>query len=226
MILYAGNEKDVNTLYQVRIIDLNTEKTVSEYFEIDTNKAKYLHVIVHTMFMDNSSGTYYYNVFNGDTVYKIDNDMKPVYRVNLLNKNIPPSFYEHEYNDVMDFFQSLFRQDYAYGINLFLKGKENYLLSYWYDRKCRIAIVDKHTNGSIIDFHQMNENIVLSGYNIKGLPEISFWGGNGNEMILPLEPQEIVESFKDDAEKYESVKRAVRYTGEEQNVVLLLLGVK
>lgn len=48
------------------------------------------------------------------------------------DKNISASFYEHKYRDIMDFFQNLFKQNYAYGTELFhFLYNCNFIQLYW-----------------------------------------------------------------------------------------------
>jgi hypothetical protein len=223
MLLYVGNEKDGQNAYQMRVIDLNSGKTVAEYMKIDPDKASYLHVHAENIFLDQPSGLLYYNLFD-DMIYQIKDGIKPVYKVNLLDKNIPASFYRNKYKNVMVFFQELFRHDYAYGIGIFLKGQKNYLLSYYYNHQCRMALIDTESRQSIADFYAMKEDIKLLGYTIEKLPDKVY--GNGDELILPLLPSEIVRSFNGEGRKQDAIKQVLHYTGEDQNPVLFVLKLK
>ncbi|MDR0938233.1 MAG: 6-bladed beta-propeller [Mediterranea sp.] len=224
MCLYIGNEMDAENTHQLRVIDLDTGQTVSALLKIDPNKAKFLHVSALNHFLKRTDNEcYYYNIFD-DYIYLLtEKDIRPVYELNILNKNIPAALYQNEYENVAYFFQEVLAHDYAYGVNLFLDGPGNMAISYYHDGVCRIAMVSKESHRSVVDFHQITVPL-LENYVIGEFPENMF--GSGDELILPLQPFDIMDAFQDDLDKQERIKRTINYIGDEQNPLLLLMKVK
>ena len=56
--------------------------------------------------------------------------------INLEGKNIPEAFYERDYQNIMEFFTELHKQDrYAYGIDVFLETEKALWIGYFYRRQ-------------------------------------------------------------------------------------------
>jgi hypothetical protein len=227
MCLYIGNERDENNQHQIKIMDLNTENILNSWLEIDKKKARYLHILSQYHFCTNEAGQcYFYNTFD-DYVYSLSEDrMTKHFQMNILDKNIPASFYDVEYADVSYFFRALFSNNYAYGTSLFLEGKTMYLYSYYYKRQCHVAFISKETNESVADFTRLTEDMLLYGYPI----DLTGTGDNihiqkDNEIIIPLQPYKIIEYCEAHPEISDELKKVIRYTGEDQNVVLLIMRI-
>ena len=85
-------------------------------------QAQYLFVFMTNVFQKAKDNAAYFTQMFNDTIYSLSPDAyKPKYVVNLGNHNIPKSFYEHNYRDIMDFFTRLHDENrFAYGINAFV----------------------------------------------------------------------------------------------------------
>jgi hypothetical protein len=218
---------DENNHYQTRIIDLNTNSTISECLEIDHYKAMYIHVMSANNFVQNKEhkNTYFFTGFD-DFIYEISNDsIFPVFKVDMFQKNIPASFFNHEYSDVRVFFQALFTNNYAYGGFNFIEGQNEYLCSYYYAHECHIALISKETKQSVVDFTSITEDIKLFGYPII-LTDLEAVFVNENELIIPIFPSDIMDYAKEHPEIADKLKEAIKYESEDQNQVLLILTVK
>ncbi|GHV65275.1 hypothetical protein FACS1894199_05550 [Bacteroidia bacterium] len=225
--VYVGNERDENNQHQLKTINLSTNSVINNHLEIDEKKAKFLHVHSANHFskdFNRQNELYFFNIFD-DEIYKwSNNDIKPAFKMNINNKNIPSSFYEHNYNDVREFFQSLFRGNYAYGTVLFMEYENEYLYAYLYEKERHFSLISKKNNEAILDFKIINEDVMLSGFPIN-LTEQSYFIQKNNELILPLLPSDIVEYSKSslNAESQQKVYQHIKYTDENQNPVLLIL---
>jgi len=226
MFLYTGNETDGDNHFQTRIMDLNTGETISEWLEIDSCKAKYLHIGSTNHFSRNAAGKgdYFYNTFD-DLIYDLSNDrISPAFKIDLFQKNIPASFFANEYRDVSVFFQSLFAENYAYGTPLFVEGTKNYLVSYFYDGMQHLALVSKETKQSTVDFTSFAEDACLAGYPVVDLAELTIFV-YGNELIIPLDPSEIMDYAATHPEAADKIREAIKYVSDDQNPVLLIVTV-
>ncbi|MDR2765300.1 MAG: 6-bladed beta-propeller [Tannerella sp.] len=193
--LYIGNEMDANNRYQLRTVDLRTDSVINNHLEIDIRKANYLHVHSANHFSSafgREDEMYFFDIFD-DEIYKwAKDDLKPVFRVNINHRNIPPSFYRNNYSDVSVFFQALFKNSYAYGTVLFVEYGKDWLYAYFYDRACHFALISRETREATLDFKTIVEDVALSGYPVN-LTEQSCFIQDNNELILPLLPSDIIE---------------------------------
>lgn len=223
MLLYIGNEKDKDNAHQLLLLDLDTETIEKRNLVIDELKANYLHVKSRNNFSQGEE-TYFYQIFN-DTIYTMPSSgvAIPAFRVCLDNKNIPADFFQHKYQDIMDFYQNLFKENYAYGINFFFKQKKQYWLSFFYNKHTYWWMTDgnrERASNIIID------DTYLFGYEI-GLDGTPFFVQE-NSVVIPLYPQMIMEYATEhlDMDKQSKIKERINYSGEEQNLVLLQIGME
>lgn len=226
LCLYLGNEVGGDNQYQLKVLNTQTKTTESESLPIDSKKAKYLHVksINHFAPSNTVDNIYFFELFN-DTIYKLsDNKTIPTYNFSINDKNIPRSFFDTEYKDVMDFFQTLFKNNYAYGTNIFMESISKYVFSYYYKSECHMAIIPKNENHSSVNFKIIEDDINLYQYPIN-LTDLNLFIQNNNELILALTPAEIITYATDNLgkEKVEELKKTLKYTDEDQNPILILM---
>jgi hypothetical protein len=225
LCLYIGNEMDNNNQHQLKIINLTTKELVSNQINIDKKKAHYLHVhSLNNFSRSMNNNMYYFNIFE-DIIYTLNDDtISPVYHINIRNNNIPDSFFDGEYVDVQDFFQSLFNANYAYGTTLFVEYENAYLFSYYYDKICHFSFIRKETNESFIDCKTIIEDVVLLGYPVN-LSNVTPFIQKNNELIFPIHPFDIIQYAEsnmnlDDLNK---IKQKIKFSDDDQNPVLLVL---
>lgn len=77
---------------------------MNRYLEIDDNKSVYLHVKSLNHFSYSGDSRFFYQMFN-DTIYTLNKGGVPTpeYLLSFADKNIPSSFYEQKYSNIMDF---------------------------------------------------------------------------------------------------------------------------
>ena len=141
--------------------------------------------------------------------------------------NIPESFFLAEYKNIMDFFQSLSKYSYAYGTSLFSDNKNSYLYSYYYKGECYMAIISKKAQQKTLLFKELIEDVCLSGY-LVNLTELGMFLQDNGDLIIPLNPSEIMEYANAHLEKpmREKVKQQLKYIDEDQNPILLRVRMK
>lgn len=226
LLLYTGNEKSVDNSYQLLLLDIETNSVISHFLPIDDKKSKYVHVLSDNCFNRENDSTYFYNVFC-DTVYSlVKNRLMPQYYFNLANKNIPNSFYDAEYRDVRDFFQHLLKNEYAYGINFFMKSVNYSLMSYYYGGECYMSLISNH-DGSSKTGNRICADLSLFNYPIL-LNDQPIFSSSNREIIIPLIPDDIMEYAENTLNKDELsiLRERISYSGSDQNVVLLKIKVK
>ncbi|MDR1896345.1 MAG: 6-bladed beta-propeller [Prevotellaceae bacterium] len=225
--VYIGNEMDENNRHQLKTIDLNINDVINNHLEIDSKKAKFLHIHSANHFskvLNRENEMYFFNTFD-DMIYKWSNDnLMSVFTININHKNIPPSFYDQDYSDVSVFFQSLFKGNYAYGTDLFIEYEKDYLYAYIYAGERHFTLISKETNEAAHDFKVINEDVILADYPIN-LVEQNYFVQRNNELILPLIPSDIVNYINDlpDTEIRKKIQERIHYTDEDQNPVLLIM---
>jgi hypothetical protein len=225
--IYIGNEMDENNRHQLKTVDLSADSVTGNHLEIDPGKAKYLHIQSAGHFskvFNRKDEMYFFDMFD-DVIHKWSNGcLTPVFRIDINHKNIPSSFYDNDYSDVSAFFQALFKGDHAYGTDLFVEYEKDCLYAYFYSGERHFALVSKATREATLDFKTIIEDVVLSGYPINLTGQSCFIQKN-NELILPLVPSEIVEYAKkhSDEETRHKIQQRIRYAGEDQNPILLII---
>lgn len=222
MLLYAGNEKSNEYRHTLYILDLQKEKIVNRYLEIDDNKSVYLHVKSPNHFSYSGDSRFFYQMFN-DTIYTLNKGGVPTpeYLLSFADKNIPSSFYEQKYGNIMDFFQNLLGKGYAYGTDLFLKNDTFSLYSFYYDRHAYWYVTKEKTSklGNIL-----KDDVCLLGYEIQ-LEEAFCFVQTDGQIVIPLLPYSIMEYANDklDTQQKDKLLAMLRYIGEEQNPVLMII---
>ncbi|MDR1114903.1 MAG: 6-bladed beta-propeller [Tannerella sp.] len=228
MCLYIGHEKE-NTEHQVKIINLRTNEITGNFLPIGEYEWKYLHVMsgIHYSKKLNGDGIYFFTIFN-DTIYHISNDdISPVFRINILGKSVPASFFKNNYQDVLDFYEQYARKyDYPYGTVSFTEYESNYLFAYFMDKKRHFSIISKEKKESVCDFTMITEDVLLSGYPID-LLEQNFLFLRNNELVILLLPSDIMEYAEANLSRkeIEMIKERIKYTREDQNPVLLIVNM-
>jgi hypothetical protein len=224
MILYVGNETDGNNTDQIKLLSISQRKITDGFLKIDSNKAMYLHVRSKNHFSSTEDGNalYFFQLFN-DTVYKLsETGLEPHVFVNIDNKNIPESFFDSKYANIMSFFQDLFKHSYAYGTAFYIETENNYLYSCFYNKKCHIASVSKSDHSQMLVFTGIKEDVHLYDYPIK-LEEIDLFIQSDNQLVIPILPFKIMEyaekslSVEDKQKLYDRLK----IVSEDQNPILL-----
>jgi hypothetical protein len=224
---YIGNEMDENNRHQLQTLDLGADSVIAGQLEIDPVKARYLHVHSAGHFsraFGSEKGIYFFTVFDDMIYRRLNGELQPVFRMNLNHRNIPPSFYDGDYSDISVFFQALFKGDYAYGTDLFVEYEKDWLYSYFYGGERHWSFISRVTREATLDFKTLVEDAVLSGYPVN-LTEQSCFIQENSELILPLDPSEIVEYAKNhpDEEARQNLRQRIRYADEDPNPVLLIL---
>jgi hypothetical protein len=226
MCLYIGNEMNEDNRHQLRTINPVTGEVIGRYKEIDPKEARYIHMIQSNRFSLSANGMYYFSTYY-DNIYELrDGILSPVYYVNILNKNIPDSFFDKEYADIRDFSEARSKRDFAYGTNLFIESDNVYLFSYMYDKTCHYAFISKDTKESFVDFTTIVEDVSLQGYPIKLLEQKAFIQKN-NELILPVQPFDVMQYAQENmsAEEISQLKQKLKLSEDDQNPVLLILKI-
>ncbi len=224
MYLYAGNEKDAGNSYQLKLLNLATGQFEKDYLPIDDKKSVYLHVFSNNNFSTTDSGPYFFQMFN-DTVYQLSShgELLPAYYLNLDNKNIPASFFQQEYQDIMDFFGHLHANKYAYGTSLFMKNENTTWIAYFYDKKSYWGVLNK--SGCAVST-VLKEDVLLSGYPVP-MAELEFYEQDNKRLFIVLWPGDILDYSKEHLTKAQQLELEKRTgpLGMEGNPLLLRLGM-
>lgn len=226
MLMYIGNEKDNDNSHQLKLFNLEDKSVIANYLPIDDKKSKYMHIKSNNCFYRDNDSVYFFKVFC-DTVYSISEKViVPKYYFNLAEKNIPNSFFDNNYNNVMDFFQHLSRNRYAYGINFFLKSVDNSIMSYYYGGECFLSVIS-NIDGSSTIMNRISVNIYAVDYLIS-LNDLAIFLSSNNEIIIPLIPDEIISYSKNllNKEELSLLKEKIRYSGSDQNVIMLKINIR
>ena len=222
--LYIGNEAE-NINSRLISFNLKSKQIIQEYLPIDPKQAMYLHIQTSYHFSKENNTIYFFESFN-DTIYTLtEKDITPAYYLNLDNKNIPPSFFDANFNDVMEFFQALFKNSYAYSNSLFEKHGNTLISSFIYNRKKHLCVIDEEKT-LMYSFLSMIEDRELGGFPVD-IAELHISTHN-NKLIFPLLSYKIVEYAKENlsADKTQEIIRKLNYVTEDQNPVIMIVEIK
>lgn len=231
MLLYVGNEVDGSGNKQLHEFDLLTKKRAKASLDIDSQKNKYLHIRSNNYFsgVSDQACSFFFQPFN-DTIYRVsppDLDIIPAFYVDMASKNIPASFYDKEYHDVMDFFQNLSKNAYAYGTDLFLEQPASYLFSFYQAGQCYMALLPKEKDSVGLVFKGIIEDTHLCGFPIE-LNGLKLFAQRDGSLVLVLSASDILDFSQEKLNEPERDKlRKVFKSGEEdQNEMLLHIELK
>ena len=205
-------------------LNLDAPENVEGYLPIDDKKSQYLHVMGHNYFLPvgESGETYFYQQFC-DTIYQIgEKGISSAFYVDFAGRNIPKSFFDNEYQNIMDFFQTLLPRGYAYGVNWLWGNGKTFWLSYYYGGEPYLSILSG--NETCKNVYELHEDMSLLGYPIR-LEELPVCIQSADELIMALSPVDIMEYGKKNLNihQQDELKQRIHYTGDDQNVVLLKL---
>lgn len=230
MLLYVGNEITGGHGNQVLQLDLITKKISDKYLPIEANKENYLHVRSGNYFSGGSQPfkRYFFQQFN-DTIYDISSDgvLSSAFYINIAGRNIPASFFEIEYSNVMDFFQNLSKTSYAYGSSLFAEYENSYLFSFYQFGECYLAIFPKEKRKGECVFKNIEEDTQLLGYTCS-IGNLNVFIQENNNLIIPIAVPELLKYAEDrlGEEGVVNLKEKFNIFSEEQNPILLCVELK
>jgi len=229
MYLFSGNETDGDNNAQIKRLNLQTKQMEESYLPINSKKAQYLFVKSPNHFnrAQSSDKAYFFDIFN-DTVYQVtEANITPAYYIDINKKNIPSSFFDSNYENIMVFFQALFKHDYAYGTAIFGESGKNYIVSYFYNKQRHLALINKN-NSKTKDFIGINNDVDLMNYPIALTGDKPFFIQNDNELIFALQPSEIIDYAEQNPAKVnlDKLKQTIKYTGVDQNPIVVFAKMK
>lgn len=209
LYIYSGNETGFDNAYQLHYLNLDNKQIEHHFKPIDKYMSQYLFVFMTNVFQKAKDNAVYFTQMFNDTIYSLSpNTYKPKYVVNLGNHNIPKSFYEHNYRDIMDFFTRLHDENrLAYGINAFVETNTNYCIGYIYQEKVHLSILPKDSQKEQARFNTLYVD-KLFNYPID-LSEATLFVGDNGRIIIPLQPFDIIAYGKEhlSPEQLKSLKK-------------------
>lgn len=211
MYLYTGNEKSETDNNQLHILDIPSGTIVGNFKPVDDYQSKYLFVKAANLFSKGEKDTiaHFHQLFN-DTVYQVTSSaVRPEYVFNWGGKNIPKTFYEKDYENIMDFFQHLHAAgSYAYGLNSFLESETSFWVTYFYQGECYCAAVPKKGSGSEV-FNRFSVTGLPDDYKVN-LSEVSIFSQDNGSFVIPLNAEDIAEPSEQVVEDSNSVLLVVK----------------
>lgn len=209
LYIYSGNETGFDNAYQLHYLNLDNKQIEHHFKPIDKYMSQYLFVFMTNVFQKAKDNAAYFTQMFNDTIYSLSPDTyKPKYVVNLGNHNIPKSFYEHNYRDIMDFFTRLHDENrLAYGINAFVETNTNYCIGYIYQEKVHLSILPKDSQKEQARFNTLYVDKLFN--HPIDLSEATLFVGDNGRIIIPLQPFDIIAYGKEhlSPEQLKSLKK-------------------
>ena len=138
-------------------------------------------------------------------------------------KNIPASFFAQKYENIMDFFQNLNKENrFAYGTDCFMNTDKGYWVGYFYKGQYRLSFVSKSSDNRQSCFGTILVD-QLHGYPVN-LSDMTVYVQDGNKIVIPLLPSDIMEFARTNLSEKEQkdVADKIHYI-DDQNPVLLVM---
>ncbi len=195
-ILYKGNELDGNGDKRLVLYDINENKEIKSFLDVNEYKAKYLFVTLPGNICQNdfSQNSWHFDLYN-DTIYKIeDGDVKPYFYLKFTNHQIPQELYEREFHDVRDFATYIQSNKYLYSTSIFDVVNDKVVLSYYQDRKMHIWI-KALGNDDFIDFTALKDFSSFDGYTAEMIMFNNVFLSN-NYLMFQIDVMDILDNIK------------------------------
>lgn len=230
MLLYIGNEATENNKHQLKLLDLESKCITNYYLPINDKKSQYLHVQSSNHFVcdfNSSEDVYFFQVFN-DTIYSIDNcgEISSHCYFDINGLNIPTSFFDKEYENIMDFFQRLHKRSYAYGTNWFYENENSFFFSYFHNGEVFLSVIPKENIHAPFTFNSFIANFYSYEY-FADLSDLDVFIQKDGTLIFTIYPFKWLENLSDKMQEDEIVKfkEAIGYA-EDMNPLLLKVKLK
>lgn len=223
MYVYTGNDMGNDNSFQIHSFAIASYENMNGLHMIDKNKAEYLFIKSKNIFHQSEEGCYFNQLFN-DTVYCLTSkECKPEFVMDFEGKNIPSSFFAKKYENIMDFFQNLHKENrFAYGIDCFMNTDKGYWVGYFYQGQYRLSFISKSADRRQLCFGTILVD-QLHNYPVN-LSDMTVYVQDGNRIVIPLLPSEIMEfartNLSEDEQK--DVADKIHYK-DDQNPVLLVI---
>lgn len=224
MYLYGGNETGEGNGFKIHILDYASNKIISKYLPINEYQSKYLHVKLQQCFLQTEESLYFYQVFN-DTIYKLSQDMATSYLyVNLGDRNIPFAFYNQKYQNIMEFFQKLMKESYAYGLPSFGESSSSYIFSFIYNEQQYLISYPKKEERKVwMATHCVVGDDMLRNFKID-FTESSFYTQKDGDLLMALNSDQIMEYAQTNNRL--DILKPLQLSDAEQNPVLIDIKLK
>ena len=214
--MYCGNEHDN------RLLSVRKDRLDSLYLPVDQNRANYLHINADHYFFRNHETVYLFEAFN-DTIYSSirGGSMTPSFFIDYKGKNIPASFFEENYANIMEFFQAYHSTSYAYGVFNFV-ALDNFLMfgSYHMDNM-KLTVFDRKDEVSYT-FSDIKDDVYFDGLTI---PVSDFIYHADKQIFVSIDAYKVIE-WKNEHPLKDPFNERVNVIKEDDNPVLLIFDFK
>ncbi len=165
-ILYCGNERTEHNDSKVVFFNLETEVVSAGPFPIDLKQAKYLNFFDRNNFLRTYDDKVLFFYGFNDTIYQINGAQATPYRIVDFGKySIPASFYEQDYQDVMDFMTKVRASDNDFAARVIGYYETPTHLSFIFEHRQQFLLVlyDKRTRNYHL-CNQLTDDVHLAGF--------------------------------------------------------------
>ncbi|GHT22178.1 hypothetical protein FACS189430_03570 [Bacteroidia bacterium] len=218
-MIYCGNEQGYENQFKLHLT--KDSQTVEQFLPVNSVQAKYLHVSAPSNFFKYKNTVSFFEMFN-DTVYTLVNgNIERKYYIDYQGKNIPSSFFDNDYANIIDFFQAIHKTSFAYGIDKFAENDKMIMFGSIYKKTNKISIVDVH-NKTSHPFATIKDDIYFDSLIIPA-EEFNYFADSS--IIFPVDAPTIME-WRNKYQPAEKYTKAVNDTQEDDNPVLLIFDFK
>lgn len=170
IMLYCANENIV-TGDQVIIYDWEQSAILSGYFPMDLEQRTFINVIDRQNFFERNDALFFTRGFD-NTMYRFkDSEINPWLTVDFGAANLPQDFLDAEYVNIMDFYETIRKTDYAFRIIGWTMNEDYALFNFEKSNQFFLAVVELETRQSRV-FDILEDDMQFQGSQFKNIVEI------------------------------------------------------
>lgn len=170
VMLYCANE-NILTGDQVIIFDWGQSTIKSGYFPMDMEQRTFINVIDRQNFFERNDTLYFTRGFDNTIYRKMNAEINPWLTVNFGENNLPQSFLDAEYENVMDFYETIRKTDFAFRIIGWTMSDDFALFNFEMSNQFYLAVVDFENDQSKV-YEILEDDMQFLGSQFKNLVEI------------------------------------------------------
>jgi hypothetical protein len=219
-LLYSGNQIGDGNNYKLHVIN-NEGETDIKFLQIDAVKSKYLHIIQEYNFTKYKDKLRFFEAYN-DTIYTITKDkIEPAFYVDFKGKNIPQSFFDRGFENLMKFMQSFSQQDYAVGVSFFAENEQAKMFCSYYQNKGKLTVFDAQKKTSQT-FSSIQDDVFFNSLKLN-VDEFRYFAGEN--IVFPVDAATFVD-WRENHQVSEKYKDIIETVKDDDNPVLFIFKLK
>lgn len=190
MVINAENNIiDDEIKMKFHVFDMNENKIINSFYPLNIYKGKYLKYLWNSNFTNHNDSLFYYEPNDNTILFLNEKGYSNYLKIDFSANEPPPSFYNVNYENVMEFMNEFNDKKYASGIYWSIWTEDKFIFQFIHDKQLKIGIHNLGDNTTKIggNFVVMND-VQLENYFISNNRLISYiypeqLGKNSNSVM-------------------------------------------